>query len=171
MTTEQEVLKDLKKVTLEELDEAIKAVDKQEQEEAIEYFKKHIKYFEEQIKFIEATDCDYYDEELELYQNRVKQFNTVLSMLEEKDKQIEEYRGIGLRTHKQQVQIKKSLKGIINKQNKIIDLMANHIATNDSNLCQYLDMTTKCKYYAGENGKTCDECIKQYFENKAKEVE
>lgn len=88
MTTEQEVLKDLKKVTLEELDEAIKAVDKQEQE-AIEYFKKHIKYFEEQIKFIEATDCDYYDEELELYQNRVKQFNTVLSMLEEKDKQID----------------------------------------------------------------------------------
>ena len=171
MTTEQEVLKDLKKVTLEELDEAIKAVDKQEQEETIEYFKKHIKYFEEQIKFIEATDCDYYDEELELYQNRVKQFNTVLSMLEEKDKQIEEYRGIGLRTHKQQVQIKKSLKGIINKQNKIIDLMANHIATNDSNLCQYLDMTTKCKYYAGENGKTCDECIKQYFENKAQEVE
>lgn len=60
-----------------------------EQEEAIEYFKKHIKYFEEQIKFIEATDCDYYDEELELYQNRVKQFNTVLSMLEEKDKIID----------------------------------------------------------------------------------
>lgn len=89
MTKEQEVLKDLKKVTLEELDEAIKVVDKQEQEEAIEYFKKHIKYFEEQIKFIEATDCDYYDEELELYQNRVKQFNTVLFMLEQKDKIID----------------------------------------------------------------------------------
>lgn len=59
-----------------------------EQEESIEYLKKHIKYFEEQIKFIEATDCDYYDEELELYQNRIKQFNTVLSMLEEKDKGI-----------------------------------------------------------------------------------
>lgn len=89
MTKEQEVLKDLKKVTLEELDEAIKAVDKQEQEEAIEYFKKHIKYFEEQIKFIEATDCYYYEEKLELYQNRVKQFNTVLFMLEEKDKTID----------------------------------------------------------------------------------
>lgn len=61
-----------------------------EQEEAIEYFKKHIKYFEEQIKFIEATDCDYYDEELELYQNRVKQFDTVLFMLEQKDKIIEQ---------------------------------------------------------------------------------
>ena len=59
------------------------------QEEAIEYLKKHIKYFEEQIKFIEATDCDYYDEELELYQNRVKQFNIVLSMLKEKDQIID----------------------------------------------------------------------------------
>lgn len=108
-----------------------------EQEESIEYLKKHIKYFEEQIKFIEATDRDYYDEELELYQNRVKQFNTVLSMLEEKD--------------------------------KIIDLMANHIATSDSDLCEYLDITNKCKYYAGENGKLCDECIKQYFEKKVEE--
>jgi hypothetical protein len=62
------------------------------------------------------------------------------------------------------------LKEELDQKEKIIDLMANHIATNDSNLCQYLDMTTKCKYYAGENGKTCDECIKQYFENKAREV-
>lgn len=67
-----------------------------------------------------------------------KAIETVLSMLEEKDKQI--------------------------------DLMANHIATSDSDLCEYLDITTKCKYYAGDNGKTCDNCIKQYFENKAKEV-
>ena len=57
-----------------------------------------------------------------------KSIETILSMLEEKDKQIEEYRKIGLRTHKQQVQIKKSLKGIINKQNKIIDLMAEYIS-------------------------------------------
>ena len=62
------------------------------------------------------------------------------------------------------------LKEEVDQKEKIIDLKANHIATNDSNLCQYLDMTTKCKYYAGENGKTCDECIKQYFENKAREV-
>ena len=66
-----------------------------------------------------------------------KSIETVLSMLKEKDKQI--------------------------------DLMANHIATSDSDLCEYLDITTKCKYYAGDNGKTCDNCIKQYFENKAKE--
>ena len=56
------------------------------------------------------------------------------------------------------------------KKDKIIDLMANHIATSDSDLCEYLDITTKCKYYAGDNGKTCDNCIKQYFEDKAKEL-
>ena len=92
-----------------------------EQEESIEYLKKHIKYFEEQIKFIEATDCDYYDEELELYQNRVKQFNTVLSMLKEKDKPI--------------------------------DLMAEEFKEKT---LMYSDFTK--------------EEVKQYFENKAKEV-
>ena len=58
---------------------------------------------------------------------------------------------------------------MLEKQDRIIDLMANHIATSDSNLCEYLDIT--CKYYAGENGKLCDDCIKQYFENQVKESE
>ncbi len=60
------------------------------------------------------------------------------------------------------------LENKLKEKDKIIDLMVNSIATSDSDLCQYLDMTEKCKYYAGENKKTCDECIKQYFENKAK---
>ena len=94
-----------------------------EQEESIEYLKKHIKYFEEQIKFIEATDCDYYDEELELYQNRVKQFNTILSMLKEKD--------------------------------KMIDLMAEDI----------YNYQIECNRYFKDK-----EEVKQYFENKAKEL-
>lgn len=58
----------------------------------------------------------------------------------------------------------------LGQKDKIIDLIANHIATSDSDLCEYLDITTKCKYYAGDNGKTCDNCIKQYFINKAKEI-
>ena len=64
----------------------------------------------------------------------------------------------------------KNVLSMLKEKDKIIDLMANHIATSDSDLCEYLDITTKCKYYAGDNGKTCDNCIKQYFENKAKEV-
>lgn len=59
---------------------------------------------------------------------------------------------------------------MLEEKDKQIDLMANYIATSDSDLCEYLDITTKCKYYAGDNGKTCDNCIKQYFENKAKEL-
>lgn len=140
MTKEQEVLKDLKKVTLEELDEAIKAVDKQEQEEVIEYFKKHIKYFEEQIKFIEATDCYYYEEELELYQNRVKQFNTVLSMLKEKDKIIDLYID-NIMTHQQVKTIRKMC-------------------------CPSCKIGEKACTYGGIHRN----CIKQYFENKAKEL-
>lgn len=59
---------------------------------------------------------------------------------------------------------------MLKEKDKQIDLMANHIATSDSDLCEYLDITAKCKYYAGDNGKTCDSCIKQYFENKTKEL-
>ena len=59
---------------------------------------------------------------------------------------------------------------MLEEQDKIIDLMANHIATSDSNLCEYLDITTKCQYYAEENKKLYDDCIKQYFGNKAKEL-
>ena len=58
----------------------------------------------------------------------------------------------------------------IEEQDKIIDLMVNNIATSDNNLCEYLDITNKCQYYAGENKKLCDDCIKQYFENEAKEL-
>ena len=59
---------------------------------------------------------------------------------------------------------------MLEEKDKQIDLMANYIATSDSDLYEYLDITTKCKYYAGDNGKTYDNCIKQYFENKAKEL-
>ena len=115
-----------------------------------------------------------------------KAIEIVLSMLEEKDKQIDKLKKHNdrllkkLRNRVKDVKklqkyslYKKEFSGL-NKQlqnkEKIINLMANHIATSDSDLCEYLDITTKCKYYAGDNGNTCDSCIKQYFENKSKEV-
>lgn len=67
------------------------------------------------------------------------------------------------------VEVLETVLSMLEGKDKQIDLMANHIATSDSDLCEYLDITTKCKYYARDNGKTCDNCIKQYFENKAKE--
>lgn len=53
------------------------------------------------------------------------------------------------------------------EKNKIIDLMVKVMI--DSSICDYF-IKEKCKNYAGKNGKTCDDCIKQYFENKVKEV-
>ena len=53
------------------------------------------------------------------------------------------------------------------EKNKIINSMIKVMIENS--ICDYF-IKEKCKNYAGENGKTCDECIKQYFENKVKEV-
>lgn len=58
-----------------------------EQEEAIDYVQKQIDYFKEQIKFIEAVDSDYYEEEYELYKNRTKQFSTVLNLIQEQQEE------------------------------------------------------------------------------------
>lgn len=54
------------------------------------------------------------------------------------------------------------------EKNKIVDSMIKVMIENS--ICDYF-IKEKCKNYAGENGKTCNECIKQYFENKVKEVE
>lgn len=81
--------------------------------------------------------------------------DTVLNLLEKKDKE----------SHFIQSELDIANAKII-ELNKIIDLMAYDIATNDSDLCQYIDETIRCKKYAGENKLTCDECIKQYFERK-----
>lgn len=90
------------------------------------------------------------------------------------NKQIEHYKEYIVKLQKENekalAEYMKWQKQELGQKDKIIDLMANHIATSDSDLCEYLDITTKCKYYAGDNGKTCDNCIKQYFENKAKEI-
>ena len=146
-----------------------------EQEEAIEYLKKHIKYFEEQIKFIEATDCDYYDEELELYKNRIRQFNIVLSMLEEKDKQIDKLKKHNDRLLKKLRNRVKDVKKLqkyslykqefsrLNKQvqnkDKIIDLMSEQLAglaIFNIDKDETLILSDK-------------EEVKQYYENEAKE--
>lgn len=57
----------------------------------------------------------------------------------------------------------------IDKLNKIIDLMTEYIinSKNEEGIC--LKVEDSCSDYAGQNGKTCDTCIKQYFERKAEE--
>ncbi len=53
-----------------------------ELEEAINWLKSNIKYYNEQIEFIKATDCDYYDEEQSLYEKRIKIFKNILNYID-----------------------------------------------------------------------------------------
>ena len=98
-----------------------------------------------------------------------KAIETVLNLIQEQKKEIE-YKQDDINVlEAQRDSIENQFeqaKSELEKKDKIIDLMAYDIATNDSNLCQYIDETIRCKKYAGENKLTCDECIKQYFEKK-----
>ena len=49
------------------------------------------------------------------------------------------------------------------KLHKMIDEMVKVII--DNSICNQF-IKDSCKHYAGENKKLCDECIKQYFEEK-----
>lgn len=55
------------------------------------------------------------------------------------------------------------------EKDKQIDLMAKYIAKLDiyEGIC--IKVEDSCHDYAGQNGKTCDNCIKQFFEKLAKE--
>ena len=80
--------------------------------------------FQKQIKFIETVDCDYYDEEYELYKNRVKQFNTVLNLIQKHQKEIEELKTkYDKDTHTLQNQLDVANADRVEKD-KIIDEMA-----------------------------------------------
>ena len=99
----------------------------------------------------------------------VEVLEKVLSMLEEKDKEIQFQEDINKTELNRHNKAEKNLKGIINKQNKIIDLMADEIANSITNTCPLEDYNydLDCENKCNDNYK---ECWKQYFENKAKEV-
>ena len=86
----------------------------------------------------------------------INDIETVLNMLKEKDKEIKTLR-----------QTNKSYKGIINKQNKQIDLMADYIATLDieEDICANVENDNCDKMNFGE----CEDCIKKFFERKSEE--
>ena len=108
-------------------------------------------------------DCDYYEEEYELYKNRIKQFSTVLSLIKEQDKYIKDANDI---TTEMSNDIKK-LTSEIKKKDKQIDLMAKFIENNmsEKKIINEICIKSKC------NNEECHEddlkdCIKQYFERK-----
>ena len=97
---------------------------------------------------------------------------TVLSMLEEKDKEIQFQNDINKTELDRHNKTEKNLKGIINKQNKIIDLYIDNIMTYQQvktirkMCCPSCPIGEKACTYSGIHRN----CIKQYFENKAKEL-
>ena len=94
----------------------------------------------------------------------------VLTMLKEKDKEIQFQEDINKTELNRQKKTEKNLKGIIKKQNKIIDLMAEFIEDE----LTVDEFCTKEDCYADNyidgHCEKCLNCIKQYFENKAKEL-
>ena len=146
-----------------------------------EYLREHNNSTREEIGIgeyaygITMISCEWVYEYLSDYKRVLKE-NEILK--EEKEQAWEEWNNLQQGSYETEQKLKQQIKKLqqenaelknkLKEKDKIINLMVNHIATSDSYLCQYLDITTKCKYYAGENGNTCDECIKQYFERQAK---
>lgn len=94
---------------------------------------------------------------------------TVLSILKEKEKEIQFQKDINKTELDRHKNTEKSLKGIIKKQNRIIDLMADEIANNIINTCplENYNYDLDCENRCNDNYK---ECWKLYFENKAKRI-
>lgn len=90
---------------------------------------------------------------------------TVLSMLQEKDKEIEKYKYLYQKTLDNTIQVDRE--NI--KLKKQIDLMADFIFQSidvEEDICN--SAYIKCKQETGQD-ITCINCIKQYFKNKVKE--
>ena len=123
-----------------------------EQEESIDYVQKQIDYFKKQIKFIEAVDRTYYESEYRLYKNRVKQFETVLNMLKEKDTEIE----------KKDNAVRKIIKRLNNDIERTTKIKSDGKHCDDYSRCRlkaYKTKTKEIKEYIEE----------QYFERKSEE--
>ena len=58
------------------------------EEETIKYLNDNIEYFKKEIKLIEILDSEEYDEELEDFENKVKHFKRILTIIEEKNEEI-----------------------------------------------------------------------------------
>lgn len=56
----------------------------------------------------------------------------------------------------------------LKQKDKIIDLMAETINNIDEDICKQMGQKANCNEF--EDTEKCKDCIKQYFENKAKEI-
>ena len=136
-----------------------------EQEEAIEILEGMVK------SYIEADECGLSNND---FKHEIRAMQTVLSMLKEKDKEIEFQKDIRNTEKNRNKKTEKSLKGIINKQNtelaeknaeieklnRQIDLMAEEIEKGDIEFTEYCNFKIVCD-------RNCKDCIERYFKSKA----
>ncbi len=109
------------------------------------------------------------DEERNIYQDAIE---TVLPMLEEKDKIIEQCQNISnfqYKVYSAAVDDIFELNEKLEEKDKIINLMLETINNHDidEDICKQMGQKEDCNEF--EDKEKCKECIKQYFENKAKE--
>ena len=69
------------------------------------------------------------------------------------------------------VEVLETVLPMLEEQDKQIDLMAETINNHDidEDICKQMGQKENCNEF--EDKEKCKECIKQYFENKAKEAE
>lgn len=118
----------------------------------------------ERLKYIDRQyDCNNYYSRYDL-----DCIETVLNLLENKDKEIQFQKEINKSEQNRHKQTEKSLKGQLKKKEKMIDLMAEEISNGILNTCPLadydvdLDCENKCK----DDYKAC---WKKYFERKIEE--
>ena len=131
-----------------------------EKEKAIRY----VKYMSKTINFNKSG-----------FVNGKESLEIVLNMLKEKDEEIQFQKDINKTEKDRHKQAEKSLKGHIEKKDKMIDLIIDFFykLTQESpgTTIHYLEKngfdTSKCNNCSP--GNDCRKCFKEYFERKAKD--
>lgn len=104
-----------------------------------------------------------------------KAIETVLNMLKEKDEEIQFQKDINKTEKDRHKQAEKSLKGHIEKKDKMIDLLVNKLNQNckvfeNSEIKEIVEIYEKIKSTSNLRGiEVRKECIKQYFERKVED--
>ena len=98
-------------------------------------------------------------------------FDTVINLvtrLQKENKELKHDNRILLDEEKNYIYTEHVHNNQIQQLKKQIDLMGEYIARLDIDQDICIKVEDSCFDYAGQNGKTCEECIKQYFERKVK---
>lgn len=100
------------------------------------------------------------EEEIEENESVNKSIELILNLIEKLQKENEKALAEYMEWQKQE----------LGQKDKIIDLMAETINNHDidEDICKQMGQKANCNEF--EDTEKCKDCIKQYFENKAKEI-